>query len=53
MKAKKIYKGQIDDTWDEIDLTDFFKDNPKYDTRNKNQKVSNSEITEYISEDNK
>jgi len=30
MKTQKIYRGQIDDTWTEVDLTDFFKDNPKY-----------------------
>ena len=26
----KKYKGQIDDTFKEIDLTDFFKENPKF-----------------------
>jgi len=31
MKTKeKIYKGQIDETWTEIDLTDFFKENPQF-----------------------
>ena len=26
----KTYKGQIDETWTEVDLTAFKKDNPKY-----------------------
>jgi hypothetical protein len=45
MKAtenQKTYKGQIDETWEEIDLTDFLKDNPRFDTRN-NQKEKTDE----------
>jgi len=26
----KTYKGQIDETWTEVDLTDFLKDNPEF-----------------------
>ena len=29
-KEMKTYKGQIDETWTEVDLTQFKKENPKY-----------------------
>ena len=29
----KTYKGQIDETWTEIDLTQFKKENPKWDNK--------------------
>jgi len=40
MKAQKIYKGQIDDSWAEVDLTAFFKENPKYAPKSESQKES-------------
>ena len=35
----KTYKGQIDETWTEVDLTDFFKDNPKYTPKGYRQSI--------------
>ena len=39
----KTYKGQIDKTWTEVDLTDFFKDNPKYAPKSKEVKKTNKQ----------
>jgi len=50
MKAKK-FKGQIDDSWTEVDLTDFFKDNPKYAPQPKGYKESIIEVTGCNAED--
>lgn len=46
----KNYKGQIDETWTEVDLTQFKKENPKYaDSINLptdyDQKISLDQIT--------
>ena len=40
-KEMKTYKGQIDETLTEVDLTDFFKDNPKYAPKSKDVKKAN------------
>ena len=29
----KTFKGQIDDTWKEVDLTSFLKENPKWNNK--------------------
>jgi len=47
----KTYKGQIDETWKEVDLTDFFKDNPKYDNSIPTYQKSIIEITGCNKED--